>query len=501
MKINPKTLFVLVLSLTVIEVFSQNRIELVLKESPKCKLISALLDKGIILTKNKHIFLENEKCIKGEKLLLEKGTNFLSIPRLPSNSSTNWDENDPTSSIWDRDNFETPYDGDEIEPLLTHWHTDANSSGFYNVWWDVNNSWDYDPDKAGNKSTWSYRGYQLDLKPDNDNYIYMSGNIKDPLTSFPIFNAKNNWVGYFLLQEQDVFDAIGATTLDKLSSIKHKDFYCYKGPAIEAPTGGIVNGYPWRCDRHQTNVNYGDMLQLQLIGNIADFNMQWQNPGSVIRDKIRPETEYFQFAETGNYTPIMIELDPASIPLEIGAFINNICIGAEAVMPQDSVIILKAYLEGTSPDSIVFQYWYGTKSSNSNTIKDYLVFNKQRGRYEKKALMSNNAFDLVRVSFGKKNINNKTNINDIVNLKIWPNPAHDKLNYNFYLQKDGSINISIYSINGKKISNLQNKHFLKGNINAEISLKTSWGEEIPKGVYFIKFTTDNFSMTRKLIIK
>jgi hypothetical protein len=105
-------------------------------------------------------------------------------------------------------------------------------------------------------------------------------------------------------------------------------------------------------------------------------------------------------------------------------------------MAEDSVIILKAYLGGTSPDSIVFADWFGTKSTENSYIKEYLVFNELSGKYEKKSLMSYNTRSRVKVSFKYANLNKEDfNIN-IRDLSIRPNPASDILNYSRMLNDE-----------------------------------------------------------------
>ncbi len=429
-----------------------------------------------------------------EVLALSKDTDWLSIPRLPSNATDDWDEKDSTLIVWDRNNFETPYT--EIQKLY-HWHTEASTEEPLNVSWNLN-TWTYVPDVDSNKFTWSVKGYQLDVLPDSDNYIYMTGNIKDPATSFPLYNGKKNWVGYFLPGEQDIFDALGASTLENLSNFKHRDYYCYRGPAIEGPTGGIVNGYPWRCDQQQTNIAYGDMVQLKVTGNIADFDMIWQNPGSTPRDKIRPEPSHFEFAETGTYTPILIELDYTNNPLEIGAFVDDSCMGAESVMESDTVIILRAYLNGSNLDSVVFQDWDGTKSAG-RIIKNYTVYNPNTGIYENRALMSNTDEEMPRVSFRKKN---KEKENGLVDHKIgiWPNPTANVLNYSFACEDKTDVKVALLDVSGRQLKLLLNQRFTKGFYQRTAILSRSIAGHLAPSVYFVRFDIGGYIETKKLVI-
>ncbi|NOY51799.1 MAG: T9SS type A sorting domain-containing protein [Chlorobi bacterium] len=435
-----------------------------------------------------------------EALHFTTGTDWLSIPRMNGNVSTAQKEGDPTSDVFDRDNFQAPYT--ELDPLY-HWHAESSSAEPYTSTWHEDVNWAFIPDKDDNKTIYSFRGYQLDVKPDGDNVIYMTGNIKDPLTQLPLFNRKNNWVGYFLPGEQDIFDALGPVTLNNISEITAKDYYCYRSndPIVEGPIGGSVQGTYWVCDQQQTNIAYGEMVQL-LSRTDSDYEFQWQNSGANPREKIRPEPSHFQFNETAAYTPIIIELDYTDNPLEIGAFVNDSCVGAEAVMAGDSLIILRAFLEGASPDSIVFADWFGTKSSGNNFIKGYYVFNESTKTYEKRPLYPSSVKGRAKVSFKDKGFQNDgerpTSLSD---LKIWPNPVSDRFAYSFVLSKKSNMSADLYSINGKLLANVLDREYNAGYCSGAIGLKDNKGEGLSPGVYLIVFSANGCKTVKKLIVK
>lgn len=435
-----------------------------------------------------------------EPLLLTDGTDWLSIPRMNGNTSTTQKEGDLTSSVFNSNNFEIPYT--EINQLY-HWHTETANEGPYLTTWDDVQQWKYDPNIDDNKIIYSFRGYQLDITPDGNNVLYMSGNIKDPMTQLPLYARKNNWLGYFLPQEQDIFDALGSATLDKISEINAKNYYCYRSNdiIIEGPIGGQVQSTYWVCDQQQTNIAYGDMVQL-LSRTYTDYQFTWQNPGKNPREKIRPEPDHFQYNETAAYTPIIIELNYTNNPLEIGAFVNDSCVGAEALMPEDSTIILKAYLNGASPDSIVFADWFGTKSSEKNIIKKYYVFNEASKLYERKSLYSNTTKGRIKVSFKDKSADeNKNTLGLISNIGIWPNPVKEKVNFSFDLIEKSNVKVEIYGINGKLMSNTINQDYNPGLNSGSINLIDNNGKKLSPGIYMIVFDANGFKTTNKLIIQ
>jgi len=427
----------------------------------------------------------------GDKLL-----EWLSIPRMLNNETTNWQESDSVVDVFNRERFGDPYSYFFLA------HLEAESGEEITNEWEFEN-WNHVPDI--NTETFSYRGYTMKLNDSSDNYIYMYGNIKEPTTSFPLFPEQDNWAGYFLTQEQDIFDALGAETLDLIDYIDHQDYCCEKKIApdpYDGPThGGTIQfeTYFWVCDKHQTNISYGEMVKLH-SSETVELSIQWQNSGNTTREKLRPDVEYYSYSETSSYTAITIVLNYESNPLEIGAFVNEQCVGAVALMPEDSVVILRAYLDGVSPDSIVFQDWFGTKSSENGIIKDYRVFNKSTGFYENRALKSNNNLHRVRISFKKGDSEEGVDIVEN-SINIWPNPASDKLNYSFYSDVDGKLNISLFDINGKLVSVLIDKAYQKGLVSGTVGMKGYAGYSVKPGIYFVKIKMGNSVITKKLIIQ
>lgn len=432
----------------------------------------------------------------GDKLL-----EWVSIPRMVGNETTNWDDQQNTSLVFDRYRFGTPYSN--LELLYLNLQTSYDPE--YKVTWDEDLLWKYTPpEPTDNKNIFSYRGYTLKLDDTSDNYIYMYGNIKDPATSFPLYPGQFNSMGYFLTQEQDIFDALGAETLGLIDLIDHQDYCCEKkgGANPDGPTHGEIgpiDDHYWICDKHQTNIKYGEMVKLH-SSETEQVSIQWQNSGNTTREKLRPDVEYFTYSETSSYTVITIVLNYESNPLEIGAFVNEQCIGAVALMPEDSVVILRAYLDGISPDSIVFQDWFGTKSSENGIIKDYRVFNKSTGFYENRVLKSNIISSRVRISF--KEGDGEEDFDIVENsIDIWPNPARDKLNYSFYSDVGGKLNISLFDINGKLVSMLIDKVYQKGSVSGVVGLKGYSGYSVKPGIYFVKIKMGDSIITKKLVVQ
>lgn len=430
-----------------------------------------------------------------------KKVEWMSVPRMSSNSTTAWNEPDSIETVFDRNNFGTPY----YNFLLMH--EDASQNGFPN-----SNEWDevHDWKHVGDSLVWSYRGYIMDLDTvaeDTNNYLYMYGNVKNPLTEFPLYRQQINWMGYFLPQEQDVFDALGATTLSLINRIEHQEYWCEKrqGTIPYGPTGGThgqTESWYWMCEKQQTNIKYGEMIKLQSDNDTVSGHelIQWQNPGNFPREKMRPDPEHFSYSETPAYTPIVIELDYTSNPDEIGAFVNDTCRGATTVLSEDSVVYMRAYLDGLNSDSLAFQDYTKTKSSGKNNTKEYRVYNKHTGIYEKRAIIRNPGNNIVRISFRKDAVKEDEEKDIASNIGIWPNPAANILNYSFEVGVETKYSIRFLDISGRQVGETEKGKTINGYNSGMLQLIDSSGMRLKPGIYFVSFEIGNAINIKKLVI-
>lgn len=88
--------------------------------------------------------------------------------------------------------------------------------------------------------------------------------------------------------------------------------------------------------------------------------------------------------------------------------------------------------------------------------------------------------------------NNKTTF---TNVKVFPNPSTTTINVSFELKESELVELSLLDITGKQI-------FAKnlGNIFG-IQSETISCENLEKGTYFLKLTSENFSLSEKIIIE
>ncbi len=83
------------------------------------------------------------------------------------------------------------------------------------------------------------------------------------------------------------------------------------------------------------------------------------------------------------------------------------------------------------------------------------------------------------------------------NISIYPNPAINQFTLSYNLSKSAETDIRIYDLTGKEIKILEKGYSEKGK-NQKIF--NTADENIPKGIYFIKFKFNQIEYSRKLIV-
>jgi hypothetical protein len=106
-------------------------------------------------------------------------------------------------------------------------------------------------------------------------------------------------------------------------------------------------------------------------------------------------------------------------------------------------------------------------------------------------------FDMARTGLYQSPITNiaetETNIN-FTYAKISPTILHAGANLNLSITHAGNINLDLYNVSGKLITNMFNKYLAIGNY--KLTLPTN----LNSGVYFIRQSTYSKSINHKIII-
>ncbi len=439
----------------------------------------------------------------------DKEVTWLSIPRHYHTSvPLHLPNSTLTEIVFDPDNIDEDYTVLDLDYNLirTNTITDEHYPTDVDAIWE-NNIWSYS--YVGNMNDIvSTRGYILNPLEGwtGNNFLHLYGTIEDPNTKIDLYCGQENWVGYFIPEVQDVFDALG-DELGNLNIIKHQDYTCVR-TIQQAPcmgTKSTLSSQPqgWVCsDRH--NIKYGDMLMLtpvhdNFIGDGEGMHWNWsENPPS---ENTRPELTYYEPEVEATYTSMTIELDSTDNPQEIGAFVNDSCVGACSVLPEDTLVVMQAYLGDQSGDSVTFRVHFASREINEREVRDYFVLDLENMQKEKRAVKTGEGKPLIMVSFKKWKTKEEKLIENLMGFNVYPNPATDKISFSLTVQEELDLRISIFSINGKLVSMPIEQKIESGFISSEIKLLDNSGNKLKPGIYVLKADIGKITEVKKLIIK
>ena len=88
-----------------------------------------------------------------------------------------------------------------------------------------------------------------------------------------------------------------------------------------------------------------------------------------------------------------------------------------------------------------------------------------------------------------------------LHLKIFPNPFNNNLSISFFLNKKSNVNVTVYDISGRKISQLADFKNVSGKQNLIWDGTDSFGKPISFNMYFIKIVTSQTTVTKKVVFK
>jgi len=342
----------------------------------------------------------------------------------------------------------------------------------------------------------STRGYKLNTS-DGFNSLPLYGSILSPDTPMEVYTGYDNWVGYFLQHSQSPLDAF-AHLLPDLSFAKGYGWLLHRGLPTAGPGGEpIVPPDPWRVEPAGARIRYGDMAIVRVK---SDRTFVW-SPDGEPGPRWEPSlTEYFSYDEKADYDPIIIELDSINKPDEIGAFINDSCVGACKVETSDSTVLLRAYIEtGSGGDSLSFQMHYATKSSPKERIRSYYVFDERKNRNEHRAIKTGEGKGIYYVSFKAKPGTVPINTDSELSLSLHPNPAKDMAIIQYTLPTKQNFILEVLDMQGRSVAMIEKGLAEAGSYSVAWNIMAQ-GAKLNPGLYYVRLQSNQGSATAKLII-
>ena len=332
----------------------------------------------------------------------------------------------------------------------------------------------------------STKGYKIEMDDNMEDQFQLvtPGTRLD--SEYPIAlegNMKENWIGYYEYQTADPFDAL-AFCIDNLRVIKGQYWSAYY-EVIAIDKGAPV--YGWIMSRPRP-LKYGDMLVVQ---GINDCELTWNRwPKTIGKEKA--EASYFEFEEQADYTSVFIELDENTQADEIGAFVGESCVGATVVEENDTLVEIRAYLQGAEGDEMNFVTYTGNKSSNA-TPQDYFIRDFEHMQYVNRKIRPYDKKPFHMISFKDKS----AEITEDTWVYHFPNPVYNELNIQFKLADEENVSLELLDIHGKVVDRLNLGHYDKGLHQYHYQIPT----HLSAGVYFYKFQTKETTIVNQLILQ
>ena len=243
------------------------------------------------------------------------------------------------------------------------------------------------------------------------------------------------------------------------ASVTLDDVFCNSasdGNAYAATTEGPISSYNWFA----LDVNSGAFNNFDITTTNAIHNLS-------------PNEYYVELVKSNgakSIVPFTI-VEPLSLDVQLS---------------QNTNAVLSTVTGGTPPYSYLWSD-ASTSPQNSNPIVgdgNTLYLTDANGCFISKSF-----------TFSSGVIAIKDLANNIINLMIYPNPVKgDYVYMNFVSKNNMAVSLELFSVDAKLIRNYTREVSI-----GENTLKLPI-PKIGKGVYFIKFTINNNSITRKLIL-
>jgi Right handed beta helix region/FlgD Ig-like domain len=409
-----------------------------------------------------------------DKKFFHEDYNWISFPRLPMSSQTNTNQPVTADNIVD---ILSPYLPDYLELLYM---SNVNPILQYdNPVWIPNDPDEYD--------LYSSRGYKLKTEDPENTEISIDGPRLEPDTEIDL-QFGENWVGYWLTESQNIDDAFGEENFEKILSVKAED---WEWIDMSSQRGiGVPQYYPMQA------LEYGKGYVITLREAISDF--QWQTGAPVIVKDI-PKAEGFEYTALPDYETVIIDdIEGGSNVTEIGAFIDDICVGAAVV--TEFPIQLLTYTQGVSR-SPELTFEVVTNSRNSSEPVGYTTLDLDTGEFEEMSCILGR-FDLNVV---KLDFTGSTEPDDqpIQSVKLdgnYPNPFNPETSISFSLPSEQKVELTVYNLKGQKVRVLAKGSLSSGKHSIIWEGKDNNGKQVGSGLYFYKLKTTDQEISKKMLL-
>ena len=408
--------------------------------------------------------------------------NWISFPSLPMTAPQNTNQPVSADNIMDILNYPDQFpnylwlffDNDAVPALK-----------FVNPNWILTEPEDY--------NLKSSRGYKMKTDEPENTQIRIEGpRLIEPEEPYLVnLQYGENWVGYWLTNSQDIDDAFGED-FDKVYSIKAEDWEWKDMRPVRGPNDPVPMYYPIRP------LQYGKGYVITLKEDIENF--QWQ-PGSPAMVEEIPKAQGFEYSVLPDYESVIIDtIEGGTGITEIGAFIDDVCVGAAVI--EEYPVQLLAYTDGVNRSSgLTFQVIGGERGETQNAR--YRTLNLETGDFENMSLFPGRfEHNIIRLSIKTLEEPEEEPIPNVFNLeRNYPNPFNPATTISFSVaQTTSDVSLEIFNIKGQKVKTLYSGIAEEGKHSILWNGKDTNDKSVSSGIYFYKLTTGKKELTRKMLM-
>jgi hypothetical protein len=321
------------------------------------------------------------------------------------------------------------------------------------------------------------RGYKMDLSSPND--FSFVGSPIDP-ADYPIsLSAGWNWIGYPANDTNDINTALGSISNGLYIKGQSEGFSTWYGD----PNNG---GYGWQGTMGHIKPTYMYMLQMDGSDVLTYPSVAPTSYLGVFGDTMdEPSFDYRQYEFNGSIT-VELNIDEVVFTQsdKLIAYVDGELRGEISSMlfdPTGSYVFPLMVYGNKEEENMSFEY-YNAYTDSYYDLEETIQFNPD--------MIIGDGFNPLVMSEAASEMPSASSLNS-----AYPNPFNPTTTISYNVGEYSYVNVSIYNIQGRIIDNLVSEY--KENGNHQITWNA---ENLPSGVYFVKFDADGFSQTQKLML-
>ena len=346
-----------------------------------------------------------------------------------------------------------------------------------------NNNWSIN----GLDTIYSSAFYKINMT-DYSNQYDIPYHMGNPQTSITLYPDVDNWVGYWLDESKDMRDAFG-DNFDKVTSMKAEK-WSY-APMPVNPKCGIDISISPSWNTHTLHKGRGYIVRVSKT--IRGF--RWSYSGSYYKKNATPDLTQYEFKATDEYVVMdIVNIDDSVI--EIGAFQDDVCIGAVAVVDNQAQLLLYPSIETKIESNIRLEFASVDKRS---TLRDFYAYDFKENKFKiLQEVILNKSYYLI--SPQDPNIENNVSTPILKLYSNYPNPFNPETVISFDLPSDSEVKLEIYNIRGQKVKTLTDGKLSAGNHRIVWNGTNSNNKSVASGVYFSRLKTSGKELTKKMVL-